>query len=127
MADPTVFCLRCAADVSALPPAAQFCRRCGFRLPTQFHPARSAHSPAPLPLPPGSFHPTLILVAYARALFHLGWRYETAVGSRRNPDEAARCYGKAARLGDAAALRRLQPQPGTDLPPLATIYQPPVG
>jgi TPR repeat protein len=49
------------------------------------------------------FHPPQFLLAYARALFNLGWRYETAVGSKRNLEEAARCYQKAARLSVAAA------------------------
>ena len=53
----------------------------------------------------------LILVAYAKALFNLGSRYEAAVGSRRNLGEAARCYWKAARLGDAAARERLAAEP----------------
>jgi hypothetical protein len=69
-------------------------------------------------------------MAYAKALFNLGWRYETAVGSRRNLEEAARCYWKAARLGDAGARQRLDPvcdvpDAGAGLPPLATVYSPP--
>lgn len=78
------FCVKCAADVSALPQAARFCYRCGSRL-------TDSRSPDPL-LPPQ------ILIAYARALLNLGWRYETAIGSQRNLDEAARCYEKAGRL-----------------------------
>jgi TPR repeat protein len=127
MADPTVFCVRCAADVSALPPSARFCNRCGVHLVRPFPAKHASLPPTQSPSPCEAFPPPLILVAYARALFALGWRYETAVGSRRNPEEAARCYGKAARLGDAAALHRLHPQPGDDFPPLATVYQPPAG
>ena len=73
-----------------------------------------------------------MLVAYAKSMFGLGWRYEHAVGSRRNLAEAARCYGKAARLGDRSAARRLGqgdaegslsslPPP---MPPLAQVWQP---
>jgi hypothetical protein len=139
---PPVFCVKCAADVSVLPPAARFCNRCGAALPERLgHAARypGAQS-SPPPLPPEPFQPPLILLAYAKALFNLGWRYETAVGSRRNLEEAARCYWKAARLGDAAARGRFGP--GADhscplpcmlpaeivvdsSPPFATVYRPP--
>ena len=103
---PPVFCLKCAADVSRLPPTAGYCNRCGSPLPTRPSPARPAapqNFEAPVPTP-------AILVAYARALFNLGCRYESAVGARRNLDEAARCYWKAARLGDAASAGRFAPQ-----------------
>jgi TPR repeat protein len=90
------------------------------------------------------FASPLILLAYGRALFNLGSRYETAVGSRRNVEEAARCYWKAARLGDAAARGRYgaaslgvdstphDPPPLPQLPadfvepppPFATVYRP---
>jgi TPR repeat protein len=95
---PRLYCSRCATDVSALPLEARFCNRCGLTLPERT-PLRAAPAPEP-------FQPPLILLAYAKALFNLGWRYETALGSRRNLREAARCYGKAARLGDAAARAR---------------------
>ena len=60
-----------------------------------------------------------MLLAYARSMFGLGWRYEHAIGSRRNLDEAARCYTKAARLGDPAAVDRLRGEgsPGGNHPP----------
>lgn len=48
-----------------------------------------------------------MLLAYGKSMFNLGWRYEHAVGARRNLNEAARCYGKAARMGDASAAARL--------------------
>jgi hypothetical protein len=50
-----------------------------------------------------------MLLAYGKSLFNLGWRYEHAVGARRNLTEAARCYCKAARLGDPSATGRLGP------------------
>jgi TPR repeat protein len=49
------------------------------------------------------------LLAYGKSLFNLGWRYEHAIGARRNLTEAARCYWKAARLGDASAVGRINP------------------
>jgi TPR repeat protein len=88
-------CVKCAADVSALPKAARFCNRCGTRL--------LDHADQ---YPP----PPLILLAYAQALFNLGRRYETAIGARRNLDEAARCYAKAARLA-APPFAALYPSP----------------
>lgn len=133
-----VFCVRCAADVSALPPVARYCSRCGSFLPQAFHQRAVPAAPAPPSLalpPPLPFEPPLILLAYARALFNLGWRYERAVGSKRNLDEAARCYWKAARLGDAAARSRFggansdgsarPPVQSTPPPPLASVYGPP--
>lgn len=89
------FCVKCAVDLSALPHAARFCNRCGIPL--------LRHTEADDPTP-------LILVGYARALFSLGRRYETAIGSRRNLDEAARCYAKAARLA-APSFAALYPSP----------------
>src|SRR5688500_5275645 len=90
---PPVFCSHCAADVTALPPAARFCNRCGSDLPHR-HPSRSGALPpipdAPVQINPPAEPPPLILLAYARAMFNLGCRYETAVGSHRNMQEAAR-------------------------------------
>lgn len=135
------FCARCAADVSALPPLARFCNRCGSTLPERFPTRHSVPAP-PAPSPVAdSYQPPLILLAYAKAMFNLGCRYETAIGSRRNLQEAARCYWKAARLGDPAAAGRLAPQaeaavlpyippplptdPSAARPPVAAIYHPP--
>jgi len=53
---------------------------------------------------------SLMLLGYANAMYRLGWRYETGLGSGRNPQEALRCYFKAAKLGNIAALSRLAPQ-----------------
>ena len=138
-----VFCVRCSADVARLPPTARFCNRCGLPLPDHVHRTAAAVAEAAVPpepvLPMGELvPPSAILLAYARALFNLGCRYERAVGSRRNLDEAARCYWKAARLGDAAAASQFDPQaleipilpyrppplpPGPSLPPpLATVH-----
>jgi TPR repeat protein len=99
-----IHCLRCAADLSSLPAVARFCNRCGVALPASF--AANANAVSRPPPLPQLFAQPLILLAYGRALFNLGWRYETAIGPRRNVEEAARCYWKAARLGDAAARER---------------------
>lgn len=53
---------------------------------------------------------SLVLIGYANAMFRLGRRYERGHGVSRNPGEAVRCYTKAARLGNVAALDRLAPQ-----------------
>ena len=128
---PRVLCNHCNANLSALPPGARYCRRCGVRL--------SGPVPRPLahagpPRRPGLLTDSApwwlwwlwggapraqesafadrsaMLLAYARSMFGLGWRYEHAIGSRRNLDEAARCYTKAARLGNASAVGRLSGQ-----------------
>ena len=120
------FCTRCAADVSALPFEARFCNRCGTPLPA----AAPDASTQPLPPAPQPFAQPLILLAYANALFNLGCRYETAIGSRRNLEEAARCYEKAARLGNPAARARYGPllegtKPVVEpSPPFATVVDP---
>jgi predicted RNA-binding Zn-ribbon protein involved in translation (DUF1610 family) len=75
----------------------------------------SAAAPAKpqAPTPPqssnGDIH-SLMLLGYANAMYRLGWRYETGLGNGRNPQEALRCYFKAAKLGNTAALSRLAPQ-----------------
>jgi TPR repeat protein len=90
-------------------PAACTCRRCDI---DHIHLLRDAHYcpscgqdllSAPLPAEKRSD----IVRGYARALYLLGRRYETALGARRNPVEAMRCYDKAARLGNVAAIERL--------------------
>jgi len=103
-----VFCQGCASNLSALPAVARFCNRCGRALPEGFSAMQEpADDPETTPEPMADPFPRpLILLAYARALFNLGVRYETAVGSRRNLEEAVRCYWKAARLGDVAARDR---------------------
>src|SRR5439155_13012999 len=72
-----VFCVKCAAEVTALPPAARFCSRCGSPLPEHFyrHPSRQAPAPeAPAGALTDVFPPREILLAYAKALLNLGWR-----------------------------------------------------
>jgi hypothetical protein len=130
----SVFCSHCNTDLTDLPFGARYCRHCGVRLP--FPAARIAPRE---PYGPGGTLPaegqfnwrfwwwggaprvqqsrpgdrTSMLLAYAKSMFGLGWRYEHAVGSRRNFNEAARCYWKAARLGNPSALSRFN-LPTTD-------------
>ena len=126
-------CPRCAAAVAHLPPIARFCHRCGARLrdgaAAKAVPAVADGLPAPFA---AVFPPSLILLAYGKALFKLGLRYETAFGSRRNVEESMRCYHKAARLGDASAIERLAaggatppPLPPAPLPVASSVTPPP--
>lgn len=59
---------------------------------------------------PGTDTHSAMLLGYANAMYRLGWRYETGQGTGRNVEEAIRCYFKAAKLGNPAALARLAPQ-----------------
>ena len=128
MPERDVFCPNCNIDLGTVPPVARYCRRCGVRLRTS-----DSRRPAALKASAtGPFVPaprwlwwlwggapraqesafaladrSAMLLAYARSMFGLGWRYEHAVGARRNLNEAARCYDKAARLGHASAAGRL--------------------
>jgi hypothetical protein len=67
------------------------------------------HTPIPRRSSSDDVH-SLMLLGYANAMYRLGWRYETGLGNGRNPQEALRCYFKAAKLGNIAALSRLAPQ-----------------
>jgi TPR repeat protein len=125
-------------DVTLLPTTARFCNRCGVALPgTVF--TRRPESAGAIPRRPRFPRPwwlfnlwfacsdsevdctpsagrSAVLLAYGKSMFNLGWRYEHAIGARRNLTEAARCYWKAARLGDATAAGRLaSTQAGTSV------------
>jgi TPR repeat protein len=129
---PRVACPKCSADVTLLPSAARFCNRCGFALTATTRTGRTgpiaatsrARSGRLFSRPRWLFNlwfacldcdsdcaasagRSAVLLAYGKSMFKLGWRYEHAVGARRNLTEAARCYWKAARLGDATAAGRL--------------------
>jgi hypothetical protein len=104
-------CPRCHYDLSALPPTLQFCPRCGMN---QLEIPLAALAVAPISIPrippappaPEHFH-SVMIVGYARAMTHLGSRYESGHGVARNSDEALRCFCKAARLGNSEARSRL--------------------
>ena len=59
----------------------------------------------PVPSPKGRRSP--MVQGFARAMYLLGRRYERALGAQHNPTEAQRCYDKAAKLGNSAAIERL--------------------
>jgi hypothetical protein len=132
---PRATCRKCGAHLTLLPKVARFCNRCGTTLAppgatilarpsTALQPPRAPRFAWPrwlfnlwfacLEGGDGVTHSasegrSAVLLAYGKSLFNLGWRYEHAIGARRNLAEAARCYWKAARLGDPSAAGRLQP------------------
>ena len=103
-------CARCGLDVQALPKTRRFCPRCGFKLAVESaEPAVIYRHPLPA-MPVEQQHEpshSLMISGYATAMNKLGVRYEVGQGVARNEDEAIRCYGKAARLGDEDARTRL--------------------
>jgi hypothetical protein len=142
---PHVICRNCNADLTSLPAVARFCNRCGVALsaetfngpgPTRSSRPRFSKASGPSFSRPrwlynlwfacvdcdtGIAHSasagrSAVLLAYGKSLFNLGWRYEHAVGARRNLTEAARCYWKAARLGDPSAAGRLDAAPAAASP-----------
>jgi Sel1 repeat-containing protein len=84
-----------------------------IRLRTQVDAAPAGLAPTP---PLAAAARSLIVLGYSNAMYRLGWRYETGNGTGRNPDEAVRCYFKAAKLGNPAALARLAPKCAADQP-----------
>lgn len=137
-------CPRCQTDLSRLTASARFCPRCGLNLcpPSGVPPVpvvpllpseevalmarsrvenwvrlRERLDEAPAVITPISAESrSLIVLGYSNAMYRLGWRYETGNGTGRNPDEAVRCYFKAAKLGNPAALARLAPKCAPDEP-----------
>lgn len=110
----TTICAGCETSLVELPATARFCPSCGMPLPA-----------ADLPAAPATIdtESRAIRASYAAALYRLGWRYEA--GSPRIAEEAARCYMKAARLGNQSAQVRLDTAPTcapapeiNDAPPL---------
>lgn len=117
-----VRCGHCAEVIERQPAHAAFCPFCGYRLGRVSIRVRLARVRGGLvrafvarmprgvrrelekaiPLVPPAqdrSFPSLVVLGYSSALYHLGWRYEHAVGCHRNLDEARRCYDKSARLG----------------------------
>jgi hypothetical protein len=102
-------CRRCDADLTRLTGAARFCYQCGGPLdPDRPLEARSV----PVLGRFDDLFSTMIVRGYAHAMFRLGTRYEV----RHNGHEAARCYGKASRLGSEPARARL-----AQIPPPPTL------
>ncbi|HEY8668416.1 MAG TPA: SEL1-like repeat protein [Tepidisphaeraceae bacterium] len=125
-------CPRCHEDLSYLLATARFCPQCGSSLYTDnSRPAPEAQSPAMPPgvcgwfdrmrqyailmgildpdLPPSPMYQdrSVMIRGYGNALYRLGEKYEAGLGAAANRDEALRCYGKAARLGNSLAKARI--------------------
>lgn len=127
-------CLRCSTDLSRLPQWARYCPRCGLDTHQGPPAAILSYATAPdggndriigwehlreLAAPQAATVPhisaiheptSIMLTGYSNAMYNLGQRYETGLGAAKNPREAARCYFKAARLGNFWALARLAVQ-----------------
>jgi hypothetical protein len=109
-------CRRCDADLSRLTGAARFCYQCGSPLDRD---QRARNRALPVRSRFDDLFSTMIVRGYALAMFRLGTRYEV----RHNDHEAARCYGKASRLGSEPArsrLARIPPEPEPAEPDVLT-------
>ncbi len=110
-----------------MPASARFCPKCGTPLAPNAPPNSGAATrldairraeawlhlvggthavPADRAAGPEPTSRSAILRGYAAALYTLARRYEHG-RAHRNPAEAIRCFTKSARLGNAAAARRL--------------------
>ena len=112
-------CRQCRQRFNRRSSVARFCPHCGFAFiepgGLQIHPPSDKSLEALLresaeqvdevrSKPLGRFH-SLMLLGYANAMLHLGWRYERGSGGVRNLHEAERCYLKSAKLGNVFARR----------------------
>jgi TPR repeat protein len=123
-------CACCGRDLTHLQIGARFCPDCGCKIPIAKHrPIAIVRQILPLihfgrgnvqggPASPGR---TAILIGYANALYHLGWRYERGSGTPKNLPEAKRCYKKSARLGNLDAVMRLSPSESETPVPVVPI------
>jgi TPR repeat protein len=102
-------CPACGRSLDGLPVAARFCPACGaiIRLPQMIFDSWLGKL---LGIAKHRSH-FLIREGYANAMLHLGWKYESGLGTARNPAEALRCYCKSVRLGNHAALARITHKP----------------
>jgi TPR repeat protein len=124
------FCPRCGLGLGTPGPAGPFSSTpIATSVPPALPPFAAPAGPAVLPNPAASAAAWLrirqggpagvshrvdihsaMLLGYANAMYRLGRRYEIGHGTGRNVEEAIRCYFKAAKLGNPAALARLAPQ-----------------
>jgi hypothetical protein len=109
-ADEESACVRCGHDLTRLPVSPRFCPRCGLNVSVR--PVPVAHAPGLVQEAPRDPGTSTIVVGYGIAMNKLGGRYEIGQGVHRNVDEAVRCYGKAARLGNEDAKSRLEQRGG---------------
>jgi TPR repeat protein len=113
-----VICPSCFKDMSGVSVAARFCPKCGKQLPArdasgfliapeESSPLYSVYSALrdeledKLASEAPQVASSMIILAYANAMLHLGWKYEHGRGLLRNLEEASRCYAKASRLSEA--------------------------
>lgn len=125
-------CACCGRDLTNLQTGARFCPDCGSKIPVLRHRHFSMIRRV-LPLihlgrgdvPDTGAGPgrTAILIGYANAMYHLGWRYERGNGTPKNLPEAKRCYKKSARLGNLDAIVRLAPSESETPVPVVPITQ----
>jgi hypothetical protein len=121
---PGVICHSCQFDLRSLPIVARYCPRCGRDVQTKesapMEGTASQGSFATSRVIEERFSPpqirSPILRGFAAALYRLGRRYESGLGAGNNPVEAQRCYGKAAKLGNLAAQRRLRDPDAVETP-----------
>ena len=111
-ADEESACVRCGHDLTRLPVPPRFCPRCGLNVSVRPVPVAEWREPVPVLTPPREPGTSTIVVGYGNAMNKLGGRYEVGRGVQRNVDEAVRCYGKAARLGNEDAKSRLEQRGG---------------
>lgn len=126
--DPAAKCPGCEFKFEGLPKNARFCPSCGRKLLSEEERAALGFPPPKRTLrerieqlrtifsqnmgaggaPPGleQLH-SLMVLGYADAMLHLGWRYEAGQGVPRSGHDAERCYSKSARLGNEEAKARL--------------------
>ena len=111
-ADEESACVRCGHDLTRLPASPRFCPRCGLNLSVRPVPVVDCREPVPVLTQTPEPGTSTIVVGYGIAMKKLGGRYEVGQGVHRNVDEAVRCYGKAARLGNEDAKIRLEQRGG---------------
>ena len=135
-------CPRCHDDLSRVQSVARFCPHCGIDLRnTRQADVAPAETAEQAPAVSHQWHlfgsqsaaaqagRSSLVRGFAKALFRLGRRYEEGLGAAHNRQEAARCYQKAAILGDAEALERLPhppalPEPTSSLSPDSAVLKP---
>ena len=97
---PPRLCMVCQTDLAKLPKSARYCPHCCGEL--------EITSPICASPSCAGKQRSIILHGFARAMYLLGCRYENSVGKGHNPAEAMRCFSKAAKMGDPAAIEKLK-------------------
>lgn len=114
-------CAHCGGDLAPVIEYAHYCPRCGRSLlevgPPLARPLtedeaagilaaflKQTESLSEADVIPVDDTRAEVVKGYANAMYRLGCRYHQGRGVPRNIREAARCYGKAVRLGSTSAL-----------------------